>query len=567
MISYGFLTSHVYKIQVQRHESLYHKAKSKYTASRTWSGKRGHIFDRHGNPLVGNLECKDIRADLTRMPKNEHKRHRIIQTLSRILDVDMTVLERRFASKASEVVVKNRVDIELAAKVEELRIPGIRFIDKQRRFYPKSKLLANVLGFTDLNNHGVYGVEKRWDTELSPKPVKQIYERDRKGRAIRHHSPTLTAAVDGDDIYLTIDEPIQHFVEVELQAMVDKFAPQKAYAIMADPATGSVLAMAQYPTFDPNDRGDITPDQWRNHIASDVYDPGSTMKCISIAGALDYGVVTPGTVVDCENGQWIYWKRPLRDAGHAFGDLKVFEIVQKSSNIGTAKIALALGKPRLYQIFRRFGFGETTGLGLSNESRGILRKPKDWDGLSITRFPIGQGISVTPLQMVQAYCAIANKGRMMQLYLTDRTIDSVSGAIKLTKPSVKRFVVREKAANQITSAMTLVTKEGGTATKAAVSGYDVAGKTGTSQKLVNGSYTGHGKYIASFIGFVPADNPAFVLLVIADEPSKKSHYGGTVAGPTFRRIADRTLRYLNVPPTSTTTLSSHENTPGRMARN
>ena len=232
---------------------------------------------------------------------------------------------------------------------------------------------------------------------------------------------------------------------------------------------------------------------------------------------------------------------------HEYGKLTVAEIIQKSSNIGTAKIALELGEKRLYQTLRRFGFGVRTGINLGGESPGILRSLKRWDRLSITRFPIGQGISVTPLQMVQAYAAIANNGKMMRIRLVDRIVDSETDESISFYPEMKNFAIRTEAAVDITNALSMVTSDGGTATKASIEGYVVAGKTGTSQKLIDGSYTGHDKYIASFIGFVPADDPAFVLLVIADEPSKKSYYGGTVAAPTFRRISDRTLRYLNIP--------------------
>ena len=557
-ISFGFLIRHLYGLQIKDHIRLYSKARSTYTASKTVRGKRGGIYDRNGNPLTGNLECKDVLADLSLLPADPIHRTHIIRILCASLDVDPKVVSRRFNSGAAEVVVKNQVERKLALRLESLRLPGIRYLDRPRRYYPKGQLLANVLGFTDYNNRGAYGIEASCNDILSEKRVEQRYERDRKGRIITSYSPPSQLTVDGDSIYLTIDEPIQHFIETELQRLVDEFMPRAATAIMANPKTGAIMGMAQYPTFSPNQRKRMDPESWRNRMISDVYDPGSTMKCVAIAGALDFRIVELSSIVDCEQGAWMYANRPLHDSGHEYGELTVAEIIQKSSNIGTAKIALMMGEQRLYQILKRFGFGSKTGIELDNESAGILRHPSAWDRLSITRFPMGQGISVTPLQMVQAYCALANRGKMMQPYIIERIIDSKTGEVSVTKPKVKRFVIRSKAASDIVTAMTLVTDEDGTAANARVPGYAVAGKTGTSQKLFNGTYSGHGKYTSSFIGFVPANDPAFVLLVLADEPSTGHYYGGTVAAPTFSRIAYHTLRYLAIPPTAHSYLDYEE---------
>ncbi len=545
----GALTRHLYRLQVVRHPELHAKAVSIYTARKISQGNRGSIFDRNGYPLVGNYECKTVLADLHNMPKDTNTRANIMEHLIRFFRVDVDVLSKRFNSMAHEVVVAKNVDIDIAGQVQKMHLPGIRFIDGERRYYPKGSLLANVLGFSDENNQGVYGLEWVWNQELSPKKLEQVYERDLKGRPISHKSPKSQSPEDGMSLYLTIDEPIQNLVEAELNAMVNEHHPRVAYAIMANPKTGAIMAMAQYPSFNPNERKSMDPAHWQNHMITDVYDPGSTMKCIAIAGALDYSLVNMNTVFNCEKGYWVYAGRGLRDADHKFENLRVSEIIQKSSNIGTAKIALIMGEKRLYQTLRRFGFGTKTDIGLPNESAGIFRPLKQWDGLSITRFPIGQGISVTPLQMVQAYCALANQGEMMQLHLVDRIYNPQTTDFTAAEAKLKQRAIRSDTAKKIIAAMTLVTQEGGTATKAAVEGYLVAGKTGTSQKLVNGSYAGHRKYVSSFIGFVPAYDPAFVLLVIADEPSNGYYYGGTVAAPVFNRIAEQTLRYLNIPKT------------------
>jgi cell division protein FtsI/penicillin-binding protein 2 len=550
---FAALGHHLYRLQVVRHGELRTKAEAKYLANQTAMGKRGMICDVNGNLLVGNQACKDVRADLSRI-KPERQAH-VIETLHRELGVDLDVLRQRFASGRKEIVILDGVELAVADRLAALKLPGVRLVDADRRHYPKKQLLANVLGFTQResrqNAHlhvGVTGVEAVFNKELSPRYDTVTYARDRKGRPLHRAAPQEPEVLDGRNVYLTIHEPIQHIVETELRTLMENHAPQYAYAILADPHTGAILAMAQCPSFDPNQREAGESKLWVNHFVSDVYDPGSAIKGLVIAGAIDYRTTNLGKRYDCEDGYWFYGGKILRDSGHRYGTMNTAQIIQKSSNIGTAKIAMEMGDKRLYQLFRRWGFGERTHIGLPAESRGILRPLANWDKLSITRMPIGQGISVTPLQMVQAYCALANGGTMMQLHLVDRIEDPATGEVIKTEPVVKHSVIREHAARDANSALMLVTQEGGTATRAAVKGYDVAGKTGTAQKLVDGTYNS-GKYVSSFIGFVPATNPAFVLLLVADEPSKEAYYGGTVCGPSFSRIAEQTLRYLNVPPT------------------
>lgn len=547
MIAFGCLIRHLYVLQVVRHEELYSQAQATYTERRTSTGKRGLIYDRNDHMVVGNVTRRDILAEPRRMPAE--RRAYIVSCLTEALELPPRLLANRFTSGAVEVVVKRGVAIKQAKAIEELKLPGLRFVDRQHRQYPKHKLLANVVGFTDHNGVGVYGIEQTWDKALAARSGTREFVRDRKGRPILRRSPEAPPpSLNGKNLYLTIDEPIQDIVEQELAALAEKFAPRRAYAIMAEPSTGAILAMAQYPSYNPNERGRMDPEQWRNHLASDVYDPGSTMKAIAITGALDYGIVTLESQIDCESGWWMYARRPLRDSGHSYGVLPVARVIQKSSNIGTAKIALMMGEPRLYQVLRRFGFGARTGVGITPESPGILRSQRNWDRLSITRFPIGQGVSVTPLQMVQAYAAIANSGRMMQLHLVERIEDPRTGKIEVVQPEVKHRAAGARAIASMVAALSMVTRPGGTAKRAAILGYEVAGKTGTSQKCINGTYEGHGKYVASFIGFVPARDPAFVLLILADEPSTGKYYGGTVCAPSFQRIGDEVLRYLNVPP-------------------
>ena len=566
---FGRLSVHLYHLQIKRHDELYAKAKVKYTGSRTEEGRRGEIFDVNGNLLAGNLACRDVLAEPRRFRDDVDD---VLNTLCSELDVRRKVLRARFdraldpEKDVIEVVVKRGVDIDRTEAIATYDFPGVRFVDTYRRYYPKRSLLANVLGFTSVVStlnpqedgegdgpkrapclRGMTGIEKLMDKQLQPTSGRSVYERDRRGNPLKVTRAAVRQASDGARVYVTVDEPIQQIVEEELRHMVARHRPRAAYGVMADPKTGAILAMAQYPTFNPNRRTRMRPEQWKNRMLVEGFEPGSVMKCVAVAGALDYRTVSLDDTFFCEEGYWIYCGRPLRDGGHSFGELTVREIVQKSSNIGTAKVALKMGERKLFQTLKRFGFGEPTGLGFAGEAHGIFRALPDWDGLSITRFPIGQGILVTPLQLVQAYGALANEGVMMQLRIIDRVECADGQTLNVTRPQVKQRAVRPYAARQMVSAMSLVTREGGTAERAAVDGYSVAGKTGTAQKVINGRYSRE-KYVSSFIGFVPAVNPAFVLLVVADEPSRNGYYGGTVCAPTFSRIAEKTLRYLQVAP-------------------
>ncbi|OGV65169.1 MAG: hypothetical protein A3K19_26735 [Lentisphaerae bacterium RIFOXYB12_FULL_65_16] len=549
-LGYAALMVHVYRLQIARHGELIEKARGKYTACRTESGERGRICDLDGNLLAGNISCRDVLAEPRRFNRD---RAQIVRVLSKELGIAPTDLARRFAlangqeSRPKEIVVKRGLDIRTAENIAAYHFRGIRFIDGYRRNYPKGSLLANLLGFTDIDGKGVSGVEQLEDSYLVPTPGRAVYERDRRGHALQNESCTEQAAHNGSDVYLTIREPIQNIVEEELMEMVRKHRPKAAYAVMANPATGAILAMAQYPAFDANNRETMRdPSHWRNRLLSEGFEPGSVMKAVTAAGAIDYGVVGLNSMFDCESGAWVYCRKTLHDT-HKYGRMPVWEIIQKSSNIGMAKIGIEMGPARLYQTMKRFGFGDTTGIGLPDEASGIFRPLNKWDGLSISRFPIGQGVLVTPLQLLQAYCAIANQGVMMQLHVLDRIVAPETGYMEVTVPQVKRRAVKPESATTLIQALKLVTTEDGTAPKAAVEGYEVAGKTGTAQKVVNGVYSSS-EYVASFAGFVPADNAAFVLIIAADTPTDNGYYGGTVAAPTFSHIAERTLKYLQVAP-------------------
>ncbi len=575
------LVGRLYHLQVERHDELLRKAKEQYTATIKTSGQRGEIFDYNGSLLVGNAPCVDIQADpsiigdkircrkialtfakLLHLP-GDKLYHRLLNKTRRKVMPDGTIkiVPRRYVPIARTVSFDTAEKLKKLVKINHFR--GISFINTYKRVYPKNHLLANILGFTNRRADKlspVLGIEKYLNREIAPSSVKITYERSRDGRILPYGKRDIKKYKNGFDVYLTVREPIQSIVERELDKLMAKWHPKSACAIMADPKTGNILAIAQRPTYNPNDRKTMQPQAWRNRLAEDIFEPGSTMKPMVVAGALDYGVVTPNTEFYCEKGRWFYGGAILHDA-HVpeTPNLSVSEIVKVSSNIGTAKIALKMGAYRLNIVLRKFGFGSRTGIQFKRETRGIFRPLSKWDKLSVTRFPIGQGIAVSPLQLLRAYCALADHGNFRKLRLVDRLEHRDLGVTIKTplEPPVKLY--RHAATDrQIIAMMKKVTQHGGTARRAAIDGYYVAGKTGTSQKWINGYYdpkTGtkihghysHSKYFATFVGFVPADRPAFVLLVTVDEPHGSS-YGGVVAAPTFRRIAEQTLRYMNIKP-------------------
>ena len=565
-VSIGFvlLIGRLRTVQIDRHYELSEKARKKYTSSITRVGVRGNIYDGVRVPSPNLLAASKVTYDVLASPERMGSRtDEVIDKISRLLEVKKTTLRDRFSSGRKEIVIKNKVEPLLAERLQRMKLPGMRYVESSVRFYPKDSLLCHVLGFLNHDGSGVAGIEKVYNQTLTPKSSHQVIERTRKAHTIAYLNEDY--AMDGKNIHLTILEPIQALVEEELDRLMKEIGPKACYAIMANPKTGAVMAIAQRPNFNPNNRETMKPELYNPRFLVDVYDPGSTMKGISIAGVLEYNPrASLGYPVDCEGGVWHYGGFPLRDAGHSYGNLKLWEVIQKSSNIGTAKWALTI-KRFQYGLYRDFGFGARTGINLGPESKGILWPEDRWSKVSYTRLPIGQGISVTPLQMVQAYCALANKGNMYQLRIIDKITDPQTGEILRNFANAnnlkKKEVISEETAFQITQALKTVTKKGGTATQAAIPGFDVAGKTGTAQKVVPAvrdedgnviqrAHYSNSLHVSSFIGYVPADDPELVLYIVVDEPPHKRplYYGGYCAAPYFKRIAEQTLNYLNISP-------------------
>ena len=558
-----------YHVQIERHDELLKKAQKKYITSKKTQGKRGEIFDRRGSLLVGNLPCFDVCADPS-LTGDEKSCRELARFLSPILEEPEDELFRKLMHKERTVkhkdgttakvpnkfvMLRSLLDYDAGAALEkqlkERKCKAVFLVEKVKRFYPKKQLLSNVLGITSLNRDNyiaIVGVEKFFHAQMTSKQGTISYERTRKGAPIAYGDITTQEVKDGLNIYLTVDEAIQTIVEEELDKLYhSKFKPQACYAVMVDPWSGDIMAIAQRPTFDPNDRKNIDPAEWRNRIAEDIFEPGSTMKPVTVAGAIDAGIVTPNTIFNCGKSPWSYGGKRLNDS-HYIGKATVADILKESSNIGTAMIALAMGKERVYDTLKAFGIGQRTGVPLKPESRGMFAHYDKWSKVQSTRVPIGQGVAVTALQMVRAYSMLANGGHPVSLNLVDRIEDPSTGKVeKIVRKRGASIYKNPTTHQKMVDMMCRITAKGGTGAKAAVPGYYVAGKTGTAQKAVKGGYSKQ-FYISDFVGFVPAYKARFVLMVVADSPDKKvGYYASTVAAPVFKAISERTLRYLGIP--------------------
>ncbi|HMC26789.1 MAG TPA: penicillin-binding protein 2, partial [Verrucomicrobiae bacterium] len=437
-----------------------------------------------------------------------------------------------------------------------LRQQAIFSVNDEQRLYPNKSLAAHVVGFVQDNETnfngtilselvGRDGIEARLDAKLKGVRGWRITEKDRRRDEILTGREQEVEARPGLNVVLTLDLVIQNIVETEIAEAMKKHGTVSVSSIIARPQTGEILAMATLPNYDPNQPGKSPPDFLRNRIISDQVEPGSTFKIVVVSAALNENLVKLTDSFDCEHGQFWFQKTLLRDH-EPYGVLSVEDIITKSSNIGAAKIGLRLGEERLYEYIRGFGFGSRTEVPLGGEIAGTVHPVARWDRLTISRIPMGQGIAVTPLQMMMAMCTIANGGKLMRPMMVNRLQDANGHVFAQYEPQVVRQVIGPDAAQNMVAALKAVVCEGGTAPKAALEHYTVAGKTGTAQKAGNGHYL-PGKYVASFIGFFPADDPQVCISVVLDEP-KHGYYGGQTAAPVFRRIAEQVASYLKIKP-------------------
>ena len=545
-------------LQVIQHDVYVALAAEKHVHKQVIYARRGVIRGCRGEPLAENRRIYDVAAD------GSHIRNptALAQAIAGQLEMDPAELEAKLKAvvdktiadeKTVSRVLKKGVSEDVYANISKItrgqrQLSGIYFDLNFDRVYPNGSLLAQVIGFLDAGHEPRLGIERSMQDFLQGTNGVRYLEEDQKGHELVQYRGLETAAKDGCDVRLTIDMQLQNIVESELDAAFAQYKPQMATAVMLRPTTGEILAMASRPTFDPNDPRSSTPEQQKDRPICDMVEPGSTFKIVVTSGALEEKVATPETKIYCENGAYSYAGHILHDA-HPMGMLTLHEVLAHSSNIGAAKLALQLGKDRFYQYIRRFGFGETSGIRLPGEIPGLVNPPYRWSELDITRIPMGQSIAVTPLQMVTAMSTIANGGLLMKPMIVSEIDDPDDRPVVTYTPVQIRRVVSTDTAKKIVSALKDVVSKKGTAPEAAVPGFAVAGKTGTAEKIdPRGGYM-QGKYVVSFVGFMPADDPKFALLVVIDDPNIPRAFGGTVAAPVFAKIAKRVADYFGLQPT------------------
>jgi len=488
-------------------------------------------------------------ASIHARPAAVTSRSRLSAALAPIVDVPARDLHAQLTSGKGFVWLRRKLPPAVAARVRALNEPGLGFLDEPLRLYPNRELAAHVLGFEGVDG-GLEGVERAWNEALAGTPGRAIVGRDALGREIAAQQ-ILTPPAPGRGVMLTLDQTIQYLAEREIDAAYRRTHARAAMAIAMDPRSGDVLALALRPTFNPNAFLDVASREvWRNRAVTDPFEPGSTFKVILAAAALEEGVVRPDDRIWAENGQLTIAKTTIHD-WKKFGWLSFSEVLQNSSNVGSMKVGLALGRDRYHHYMTAFGFGAPTGIGLPGESRGLLRDPQRWSPLSLPTMSIGQEVSVTALQMLAAFGAVANGGTLMQPRLVKAEFDADGREMRRIEPRAVRQVVSPETARTL-SRMLVEVVEHGTGHLAAVGGYDVGGKTGTAQKLDSTTRRySRAPGVLSFVGFVPADEPRLVLLVLLDEP-KNEKWGSEAAAPIFAAIAAPVLRYLEVPPRDAT---------------
>jgi len=536
-------------LSVARHDEFAGLAAQKNSIRQTIHARRGLIVDRNGELLAENAPIRSVIADGSHI---EDPR-KLAEVAAPFLEMDVDDLTEKFSTERKYLVIRHGLPagraIDLQKTLAKQRLRGIYYEHDFRRVHPNGSMLAHVLGFLDHTREGVQGIELSMQEFLKGEDGFRHIERDRTGRELVVYRGQERAPRDGMNVHLTIDMDLQAIVEEELDAAVAEIKPKTAIAILMDPKTGDILAMANRPAFHPDSIADADPDQMKNRAIIDMVEPGSIFKIVPIGGALNEEIVTTATRIHCEGGSFAFGGRILRDH-HGYGLMTPHEIMVKSSNIGCAKLALKMGDNLFYEYVKRFGFGERTGIELPGEIAGMVNPPARWDKLTITRMPMGHAVAVTPLQMVMAMGAIANGGKLMAPHIVKAISDGDGNIIREFPPTVVREVVNPETAALVNESLAEVVSPRGTAILAKVDGFRVAGKTGTAQKVdPAGGYTPD-KYVVSFVGYMPAEDPAFVGIVMIDDASIPSNlnYGGLVAAPIFSRIADRAARYLDLQP-------------------
>ena len=501
--------------------------------------RRGVIYDRYKEPLAINIDMPSVFCNPREMADSD-KEH-ISEELSIVLGLDFNKVYSRLKKDKAFVWIKRKIEPEVAELLRDKKLKGIHFLDESKRRYTNDSLACHIVGFAGLDNNGLEGIERTHNKELKGSPGWRHLVRDAKLRTVLLNENDSIPALNGNNIVLTIDAVVQYIVEEELAKMSEEFNVSSAVCVVMDPYTGQILALANYPAYDLNDFHHVPRNVMKNISVANIYEPGSVFKIITACAALNEEVVDLNEEVYCENGECMLGGRILHDY-HKYGDLTFAEVISKSSNIGTVKVAQKLGAQKLFEYIQAFGFGKKTGIDITGEVSGISRPPSIWSRSDITTIPIGQGIAVTAIQLVRAIGVVANSGYLMKPYIIDSIISPEGEVLKQFKPVNEGSIISSEVCDKMKDVLAQVISEG-TGRFAKSDSYELCGKTGTAQ-MVNpaGGYYDN-KYNATFLGFAPKNDPKICIVVTAFDPHPV-HFGGVVSGPVFKRIAERTLKYL-----------------------
>jgi len=544
ILGFALVAMRAFDLQVLQEEQWDERAERQHQKVIPLTPQRGTIFDSNGEELAVSVDVDSIYAE----PRKLEDQALAAKQLAKALDLSSKTIISKLKGNSNFVWLKRQTSPSQSDSVKALNIKGVGMIKEPRRFYPNSNIAAHLLGFTGLDPKGLEGLELKYDKMILGRGGYLVMERDAMGRGMATGLPQVQGATRGHDLYLTLDKNLQYIAERELAEGLRKTESKAGSVVMLEPSTGKVLAMANYPEYNPNSFSRYKPSQWRNRAVCDSFEPGSTFKVVLMAAALNEAVIDTKQKIDCENGEFRVGGKDIHDHKR-YQKLTPAEIIKYSSNIGMAKIGKMLEREAFHKYIEEFGFGQKTGIDLPGEVVGLLSSPDKWFEVDLAAISFGQGISVTPIQLTAAVAAIANGGHLMEPYIVDRVVDSQGQVTQQNKPRMVRKVIARDVAQTVSQMMEMTTEEGGTATNARVPGFRVAGKTGTAQKVdaVTGGYSAD-KWVTSFVGFLPAENPQLVMLVTLDEP-KIGHYGGLTAAPIFSRIATQAMRSLKVAPT------------------
>ena len=556
------------QLTIIEHDKFAQRAAQQHDKRITWTPRRGTIVDRNGTPLALSVAAESLFVRPSRLSKDVQILEKQIPALATALQIPAPKVARLLTKDAPFVWLRRRASPQMAAQVRGLGMPGIGSRETERRFYPQGSLAASLIGFTNVDAKGLEGVEYTYDRFLRGEQTELRGQRDAFGRMILTHGVEgknkesgqdkpdgQDAQTDAFQVRLTVDAGLQYVAQQALDRAVQKHAAKTGTVVVLDPRTFAVLAMVQVPTFDPNTPGTIPSTLRRNRIVSDIHEPGSTLKALFAAAALDSHVVTAEEKIYCERGRYQIGRRTIHDH-HPYEWLSFAEVIKHSSNIGVAKVAERLGQEAYSRYLRAFGLGQTTGIDLPAESSGLLPQAKKWARITMATTSFGHGIAVTPLQLASVFATLANDGILMRPYVVQEIRNRAGEVVKVNSPQPVWRAVQADTAKQTVHMLEGVVEKDGTAPRARIAGFRVAGKTGTAQKInAQGKYS-NTDYIASFVGIVPADAPRFVIAVSIDEPTENGHYGGQVAAPVFQEIATHALASQGV---ETTTPSQQKN--------